>query len=222
MSTMGGSYTLVLTCRCCAQDLSDVLLPLLGTAARNLGLEELLAEVVLCVDDLPADDAGWLRIDSVAERTRPRLTLYCGCAVLTACSPGGPPAGTEAYVWELTAPEPTAVEAADLDEGTALAFLHHQLLLARDLLRRELEPQVVPAGLTETFAAVWDVTLDGRLDREGLPGYTLETRRARFSNLFSSASVLMPHHWQIFQSLWEGGLVSQSDVLAAVRQLPRL
>ena len=47
-------------------------------------------------------------------------------------------------------------------------------------------------------------------------------RRAQFSRLFSSATVLMPHHWQIFQSLWEGGLEGQREVLAAVRQLPQL
>lgn len=32
----------------------------------------------------------------------------------------------------------------------------------------------------------------------------------------------MPHHWQIFQALWDGALDTQKDVLAVVRQLPRL
>lgn len=217
-----GNSALMITCRACPTDLAEVMLPLLSTAARNLDLEDSLREVVLCVDDLQDDDAGWLRIDPVARSERPRLTLYCGCAALTARTPGGLPAGEETYVWDLSAPEAIEVAVANLDPATATVFLHHQLLLARDLLRCELSPALVPAGLAEAFAAAWDVSLDGRLARAGLPGYALKMRRARFSSLFSSASVLMPHHWQIFQSLWEGGLTTQAAVMAAVRQLPRL
>ena len=65
-------------------------------------------------------------------------------------------------------------------------------------------------------------TVDGRLERSALPGYDQARRRGRFSRLFSSAGILMPGHWQIFQSLWDGGLAGAGEVLAAVRQLPRL
>ena len=222
MINESGNSTLMFTCRACPTDLAEVLLPMLGTAARNLELEDSLEEIVLCVDDLQDDDAGWLRMDPGSGSKRPRLTLYCGRTALTAPTPGGVPAGEETYVWDLSVPEAGEVDVASLDAATAMAFLHHQLLLARDLLRCILSPAEVPAGLAETFAAAWDVSLDGRLAREGLPGYALEVRRARFSCLFSSASVLMPHHWQIFQSLWEGGLAVQTDVMAAIRQLPRL
>jgi hypothetical protein len=66
------------------------------------------------------------------------------------------------------------------------------------------------------------VTVDGRLQRAGLPGYDQALRRRRFSRLFSSTGVLLPGHWQIFESLWAGALGGQAEVLEATRRLPRL
>jgi len=209
-----------ISCQTCGPGLGDELVRVLGAAARALELAEHVGEIVLCVDDLPADDVGWLRLDPVTGRSRPRLTLYCGRLVL-ANGAGALAAAVEPYAWEAPVVAPVARTAA-ADAAASAAFLHHQLLLAHDLLTRRLLPADIPAALAETFAAAWDVVLDGRLARLGLPGYALEARRAQFSRLLSSASVLMPHHWQIFQSLWDGGLAGQAEVLAAVRQLPRL
>jgi hypothetical protein len=216
MGTAPEESTLQVTCRACDATLAELLVPHLRTAALALGLDEVLSDLEICVDDLPAADTGWLRLDPVPGRDRPRLTIYCG-----RCALGPAPAGAAAFDWETVAVTAEA-DARPVDPAVATAFLHHQLLLARDLLRRDLDPDDIPATLAETFAAAWDVVLDGRLARAGLPCYGLAQRRAEFSRLFSSASVLMPHHWQIFQSLWEGGLEGQREVLAAVRQLPRL
>lgn len=222
MSVDRDDIPLLTTCRACSPELGEALVPVLQAAAHNLELDGHLEEVALCVDDLTADDTGWLRLDPGPESGVYRLTVYCGGAALAASGPGGQSTRGEVYAWERPTPMQEEMGAEDVDAVAAAAFVHHQLLLARDLMTRDLDPALVPDSLAETFAAAWDVVLDGRLARTGLPGYALEIRRARFSNLFSSASVLMPHHWQIFQSLWDGGLVDQAAVLAAVRQLPRL
>ena len=211
---------IAISCQACGPELGEELVTRLGAAARALELAAHVGEIVLCVDDLPADDAGWLRLDPVPGCARPRLTLYCGRLAL-ADGAATLAAGDEPFAWEAMVPTAESAPAA-ADAAATAAFLHHQLLLAHDLLTGRLDPDDIPAALAETFAAAWDVALDGRLSRRGLPGYALEARRAQFSRLVSSASVLMPHHWQIFQSLWDGGLVRQGEVLAAVRQLPRL
>ena len=95
-------------------------------------------------------------------------------------------------------------------------------MLAQDLVRDSVSLSSIPVGQIEAFEAAWEVGVDGRLARAGLPGFSLAERRGIFSSLFSSAGVLMPDHWQIFQSLWDGGLTSGRDVLAVIRQLPRL
>jgi hypothetical protein len=209
-------------CRCvaCTPALAELVLPRLIAAVRNLELVHDLATVTVCCDDLPDGDDGWLRLEPVGGT---RLTIYCAPRVFDEHSRGGGVTPAPA-VWEQSA--------APRDEGDAVpdrfspaetnAFLHHQLTIVADLLRGRLLPDLVPAPLAEAFAAAWDVAVDGRLERSGLPGYDQARRRGRFSGLFSSAGILMPGHWQIFQSLWDGGLESQAEVQAAVRHLPGL
>ena len=54
----------------------------------------------------------------------------------------------------------------------------------------------------------------------GQAGYPLTERRGHFSRLFSTVGVLLPDHWQIFQSLWDGGLPGWREVLAVTDRLP--
>lgn len=211
-----------ITCHACEEALADLAVPRLAAAVEALELAPLLAEVVLCVDDLPGRGAGWLRLDS-APGERRLLTVYCSRDALRR-EPTGNAEDCARQDWELR-PAPRENEAwspADFDDETAAAFFHHQCALASDLLRGDLAPDQVPARRAEAFSAAWDVAIDGRLARRGLPAIDMAVRRARFSCLFSSASVLLPEHWQIFQSLWDGGLVDQAEVLGAVRRLPRL
>jgi hypothetical protein len=210
------------SCHACAPELASLALPRLAEAVRNLALEARLAETVLCVDDLPGRDEGWLRLDPAADGRRV-LTIYCSCDRLGRAPTGSVEEGAR-QDWEH-GPAPrseTGGTAADFDRTAADAYFHHQCAMAADLLDGELVPELVPAGLAEAFAAAWDVLVDGRLARRGLPGHRMDVRRARFSVLFSSAGVLLPDHWQIFQSLWDGGLSRQEEVLHAVRRLPGL
>jgi hypothetical protein len=212
-------------CRCvaCAPALAELVLPRLIAAVRNLELAQELAAVTVCCDDLPDGDDGWLRLEPEAAPGRVRrLTIYCAPRVFDEHSRGGvTPAPA---VWEqFAAPrDDTAVAPDRFSPAETNAFLHHQLAIVADLLRGRLLPDLVPSSLAEAFAAAWDVAVDGRLERSGLPGYDQARRRGRFSGLFASAGILMPGHWQIFQSLWDGGLESQAEVQAAVRHLPGL
>jgi hypothetical protein len=214
------------TCRCvaCGAALEELLLPRLATALRDLDLAERFAAVTVCCDDLPGGDDGWLRLDPPQPpAAAPRLTIFCAPRVFAERHPGGSPFPGPA-VWEA-APAPAVEAGFDPDRFSPAetnAFLNHQLAFAADLLQGVLQPDLVPDGQAEALAAAWDVVVDGRLQRLGLPGYDQTRRRAGFSRLFASAGVLLPGHWQIFQSLWDGALASQAEVLGAVRHLPRL
>ncbi|MCP4572573.1 MAG: hypothetical protein GY838_09515 [bacterium] len=210
------------SCHACEPALANLVVPHLEAAVAHLRLATHLAEAVLCVDDLPGHDTGWLRLDPGPEGRRV-LTIYCNSDGLRPEPTGSVDDGAR-QVWEQRpAPREDEVQPAEnFAPATADAFCHHQCALAADLLQHELVPDLVPVPWAEAFAAAWDVVIDGRLARSGLPCYQLAVRRARFAALFSAVGVVLPEHWQIFQSLWEGGLSTQTDVLGAVRRLPRL
>jgi hypothetical protein len=217
------------------QALGDLVADRARAALAALAMGDDLARLVICADDLAAGgplaagpavtgDEAWY--GRVAGDTGPgrALTLYCPPAVFLAARAEGEPPGPPAAVWERTggraeAPPPTA---ADFARGRSDVFLHHHLLTVRDLLRRDLAPRLVPGSLAEAFTAAWAITVDGRLERAGLPGHPLDERRRRFSRLFSQAGILMPVHWQVFQELWDGPAPAQREVLRQVRRLPRL
>ncbi|MFO7608105.1 MAG: hypothetical protein R6X35_02730 [Candidatus Krumholzibacteriia bacterium] len=221
--TVGSDRPVEVHCLACGDELAELVAPRAAAALRHLELAGELSAVVVCCDDLPDGDDGWLRLDRTAAPQRlPVLTVFCGPRVF--CDPGRGSVEPGPAVWEQRAAprreDPFPLHRFSPDETNA--FLHHQFALAADLMRGRILPDLVPTALAEAFAASWDVVLDGRLQRAGLPAYGQAVRRARFSRLFATAGVLMPGHWQIFQSLWDGGLAGAGEVLAAVRRLPRL
>jgi len=210
--------------RCLALDgaLADLVSHHAAAAADATGLDRLVRAVTVCADDLPDADDGWLSFSpGRGDDPRPGLVLFFAPGILA--DPRRRPVAPARAVWELGHPAAEPAPGPDgLAPAEADAFLHHQFTLAVDLLAGRLQPDLVPPGLAEAFTAAWGVTVDGRLARAGLPGYDQARCRGRFSRLFATAGVLMPGHWQIFQSLWDGGLAAQGEVLGAVRRLPRL
>lgn len=203
--------------------LDAALADLVGESAQSalaaLEMAPALDRLVICADDLAGDDDAWVQ---PSRGTRGReLTIYCHPDVFLAPHAT---AGLPSAVWDC--PGPATVElpvcAGDFSRTRAGIFLHHHLLVIRDLLRRELDPSLVPAVLAEAFAAAWAISVDGRLCRAGLPGYPLAERRHRFSRLFSQAGILMPEHWTIFQEIWDGVVPGQRDMARLARRLPRL
>jgi hypothetical protein len=203
--------------------LDAALADLVGEGAQSalaaLDMASALDRLVICADDLVGDDNAW--VQPVRGTLGRELTLYCHPdAFLAPRAAAGPPVA----VWDCPGPANVGFPAAagDFSRTRAEVFLHHHLLVIRDLVRRELDPSLVPAGLAEAFAAAWAIGVDGRLCGAGLPGYPLAERRRRFSRLFSQAGILMPEHWTIFQEIWDGVAPGQRDVARLARRLPRL
>ncbi len=193
----------------------------LAAAAAALQLDQRFESVEICADDLGGHEGAWCHFAPGVATNRPRLTLFCPLESFG--RQGIAPAGFFATmeVWEQQ-PIPHPGGSSDFSADQTDRFVHHQLLLARDLADGLLRQAAIPDSLVEAMLAAWSVTVDGRLRRYGLPGYDLSYRRGRFSRLFSGAGVLLPGHWEIFQALWEGAIADFPAVLSAVRQLPRL
>ena len=201
---------------------------LVDDAARQalgaLALEPLLPALEICADDLAGSEDAWLRLRRGVAGEPPGLSIYCHPDVFGPLRPATGTVYPPRAVWE--SPGPARVEqpltAAAFSRARADAFLHHHLLWGHDVLGGGLRSFDVPDLLAEAFAACWAVTVDGRLARRELPGYTLTERRGRFSRLFSTGGVLMPGHWEAFQGLWEGLSERPREVVAVARRLPRL
>ena len=186
----------------------------------------LLASVglTICVDDQGVVSAPWLGYgdpDATGDRG---LVLYCSRETFFASNPRGLPVGLAPEIWEQrSAPrDPAPPSPQDFSPVPSACFLHHHFLFAEDFLTRTIDPAIVPPALLEGFQEAWAVTVDGRLDSRGLPCFSRAERRGLFSRTFAAAGVLLPSHWGIFGSLWEGGLRTQDQVLGAVRLRPGL
>ncbi len=199
--------------------------PRLAAALSALELAAEFSAVLITADDLPGDDSAWYRLLPGEGGTgRPTLALTCHADSFCRHQPLHTTVYPVRAIWDqLDAPPAARIPDPDVysPERTD-SFLFHHLLTVRDLRRGELQGGDIPDHLQEAFAAVWAVSVDGRLARRQLPGYGLAERRNHYSRLFSTGGILLPEHWQVFQAVWDGALLEQSAILGVTRQLPRL
>lgn len=194
--------------------------------ASSLALPLDFRGIAIVAHDSAHEEKCWFahRAGVASTDPRPFLELFCSHRSFAKPEPVKGTVYPSQEVWESQDEllHGAAVDRGEFSSAQTEKFLFHNLLLAQDLVRRVITPASLPLGQVEAFEAAWEVVVDGRLSRKGLPGYALADRRSQFSKLFSSAGVLMPDHWQIFQSLWDGGLATGKEVVAILRQLPRL
>jgi hypothetical protein len=208
-----------------AADLVVSLASLADSAAKALDLARDVSSLRICGDDLAGDGDAWYRLQpGTGGDDLPGLVLFCHAGCFGRLDRAGDSLKPGSAVWELS----PASKVESGENGVAFSaersaiFLHHHILTARDLVRGDLLGRNLPIGLTEAFTEAWAVGVDGRLSRQGLPGFPLAERRGRFARVFSPAGILLPDHWQVFESLWDGALSTQRDVLDVVKRLPRL
>jgi hypothetical protein len=216
---------LPVSCTGLPEALATSLLPLAESAGRDLELGHDFSALAICADALPGDEGAWYRLQPAASPDQlPVLCLFCHKDCFGPGQRGRESVMPAREIWEQS-PAPAAGSAdpeGNFDQARSESFLYHHLLTARDLVRGVVNRRNLPAGLAEAFSEAWAVCVDGRLARMSLPGYPLAERRARFARVFSPAGILIPDHWQVFQSLWDGALADQKEVLAVLKWLPGL
>jgi len=186
-----------------------------------------LTRLVFSLDDLTADDRVWLsfgRVRILDKESARSLTIYLHPDQLIHDKPPETSFLIGIPLWQT---RPLSVADSDLQRDDLFRpkverFLYHQLLSVRDLCEGRIDPSDIPADLAEAFQEVWAITVDGRLRRSLMPGYSAAERRQRFSRVFARGGVLMPVHWDLFHRLWQETEPQQADLQRLARQLPRL
>jgi hypothetical protein len=206
--------------------LAPALRPLAEAAAARLGLERHLASLTLWLDDLTADERIWVTTVAAAAAAPgglPGMALWFHPDHFLRDHAPGVAQGKGLLDWELRSG--LVAELCDPEAFSprkAERILYHQFLMVRDLRDGTVSPAEVPSAVAEAFQEAWAVTLDGRLKRAILPGYSLAERRRRFVRVFSAGGVLLPQHWQIFHALWEWEAPEQDRLLEMLVRLPSL
>ncbi len=208
-----------------ADPLAGLIAEAAGRALAAVGRDLRTPGVMICVDDLPgAEEIPWYgSLDPDAPHKK-SLVLYCSREAFLEPVPSATILGGGLEIWERSPLPPPDEDDPDSRFSISAAdrFLHHHFVFAADVLDRTVDMSLIPRPVQAAFQAAWSVTVDGRLERSRLPGYSLPLRRGMFSRLFAGSGILLPDHWKIFRSLWDGDLATQDDVLAAVRRLPLL
>lgn len=202
--------------------LAGRVLPLIGVALARLELDTRIARVTIILDELTADERAWLQLSGTQPHRCLSIWLHPDQLLCERAMPGT--AGTGRADWEQGC-VPDALPALSNDDFSLLntqRALYQQLLLVRDLIDGRLRPDLLPPKVSEAFQEAWLVTIDGRLQRAGLPHLSAARRRLRFLHVFSSGAVLTPSHWMIFNQLWEGELLDQDSLMARFHLLPAL
>lgn len=197
--------------------------PLARGAAARLDLAEHLDELEICLDDLAGDERVWLALGRAPGRPEcRRAVIYCHPDDFLKDSLALAGGSMSSLPWQMRPipPEP-GLDAADLSQRKAERFLFHQILMVRDLCDKTVDPASIPPDLSEAFQEAWSVTVDGRLKRSMLPGYSQAERRRRFFRVFSRGGILLPQHWQVFHTLWEWDRLDQQSLQGLLERLPR-
>ena len=207
--------------------LSQGLIDLASIAVERLEMAQHLVQLVFSLDDLTADERVWLSFGRVGAKAGPparSLTIYLHPDQLIHDKPPETSFLIGIPLWQsrrisVTATEPQHYE---LFRPKVERFLYHQLLSVRDLCEGRIDPADIPTDLAEAFQEIWAITVDGRLRRALLPGYSAAERRQRFSRVFARGGVLLPVHWDLFHRLWQQAEPQQGELQKLARRLPRL
>lgn len=193
-----------------------------ATALARLEPPLPLASCDLVADALSADDRAWFRLQQAGPSWRLRIWFHPDQVLQD--RPGRGAAAPGDQDWRL-GPVPAATPDPAADQFSlpnTLRFLHQQFMLVGDLIDGRLDPAAVPGNLVEAFQEAWLITVDGRLQRLGLPHLSAAQRRASFLRLFAPVGVVTPAHWAVFNLLWDGTAATQAEVLQRIRLLPAL
>lgn len=104
-------------------------------------------------------------------------------------------------------------------DRTARTTFLHELSHVADALRHGIDSNDVPRGRWAPFNEAWNVWIDGRLSRRGVPALSKRERWAAFRHTFARRG--RPRLWSrlVFDRLWRAETLSQRDLLEAVELL---
>jgi hypothetical protein len=179
----------------------------LREVARRLGLSTRLRTVRVRVLPRPAMDHA-----RVAWIEAPRLTVRIDSDLGNFLTPGGRAAQGGRRRGETLLRRHFSLRAA------RATFLH-ELSHVRDSLAYGIDSSALPARRWASFNEAWNVWIDGRLARRGLPSLSRRERWREFRHTFRTTARAHARTRRVFDRLWRAEKLSQRDLLEAVEIL---
>ena len=185
--------------------LSDEVLAVATKAVRHLNLSGLIDCVEIVFDDIEPGRQPWLSFNN------PKYPVIWAHAGDLSELPA-----EQQYAWELSELKHNA-DNFETNSTAISRFIYHQLLVLRDLLDGSV---VLQDDMPESLQQSWSISVDGRLQQMGFPGYSAAECRRRFYRKYSTTGVLLPIHWETFRELWDTEDVNIDILKDACSRLP--
>ncbi len=185
--------------------LNDEVFAVATKAVRHLNLSGLIDSVEMIFDDIEPGQKPWFSFKN------PRFPVIWAHAGDLSELPT-----EKQYEWELSELEHNTNN-LEINSTEISKFIYHQLLVLRDLLDGSV---VIQDDMPESLQHSWSISVDGRLQQMGFPGYSAAECRRRFYRIYSTTGVLLPIHWETFRELWEAEDVNIDILKNACSRLP--
>lgn len=183
----------------------------LRDALRELGLEGVLREVHVFVDGANREDHAYIEWNGKDHRTA-RLSFAIGNFVTR----------DRRRAWARTwgrRPGPPPLAPRHFSRRSFAEACLHELLHLRDDHELGVELSGYPEREREALNELWNVWIDGRLNRRGLPAMSRAERRRIYRRTLSALPGFPKRGERVFQALWSADHLEPGELRACLGEL---
>jgi hypothetical protein len=185
--------------------------PVLREAVRELGLRRVVFDLHVHVDTGNRDDHAYIEWNSHDHRTA-RLMFAVGNFVTSA----------RRRAWARTWGRRPGVPPLSPREFSGRSFAEaclHELYHLKDDHESGVDLAGHPERDREALNELWNVWIDGRLNRRGLPAMTRRERRREYARTLQSLGHYATRGDRVFRALWRADHLGPRELLAFLGEL---
>jgi hypothetical protein len=183
----------------------------LREAVRELGLRRVVSDLHVHVDLSNRDDHAYIEWNT-HDRSTARLSFAVGNFVTRA----------RRRAWARTWARRTGVPPLQPRQFSARSFAEaclHELSHLRDDHESGVDLSGHPEADREALNELWNVWIDGRLNRRGLPAMTRGERRRVFGRTLGTKARYAERGERVFRALWRADHLGPRELLAYLEEL---
>jgi hypothetical protein len=191
--------------------LREVAEPVLRTAVRELSLEHVVRDLSVRVDFENRDDHAYIEWNTHDHRAA-RLSFAIGNFVTRA----------RRRAWARTWGKRPGMPPLSQRQFSARSFTEaclHELSHLRDDHQSGVDLTGAPASDREALNELWNVWIDGRLNRRGLPAMTRGERRRVYVRTLRDTPRFRARGERVFQALWNADHLGPRELRAYLAEL---
>jgi hypothetical protein len=183
----------------------------LRAAVRELSLESVVRDLHVHVDPHNRDDHAYIEWNTHDHRAA-RLSFAIGNFVTRA----------RRRAWARTwgnRPGPPPILPRQFSARSFAEACLHELSHLRDDHQSGVDLTGAPASEREALNELWNVWIDGRLNRRGLPAMTRGERRRVYARTLRDAARFRARGERVFQALWNADHLGPRELRAYLAEL---